>query len=112
SLHSSGIPAAGVRLSLAVSPSNPARLYAACEIFGGLPVYRATDGGQSWTDLDSIRNSPDQYLGSSGFWANTLAVLPGSPEVVVAGGVATIRSADGGATWTPFANTHADVHDL
>ena len=23
-----------------------------------------------------------------------------------------IRSADGGATWTPFANTHADVHDL
>ena len=111
-LRSSGIPAAGVRLSLAVSPSNPARLYAACEISGGSHVYRTTDGGQSWADLDSVRNSPDQYLGNSGFWANTLSVMPGSPEVIIAGGVATMRSTDGGATWTPFANTHADVHDL
>ena len=111
-LRSNGIPAGGVRLSLAISPSNPARLYAACEISGGSHIYRTTDGGQSWTDLDSIRNSPDPYLGNSGFWANTLAVLAGSPEVVVAGGVAAIRSTDGGATWTPLANTHADVHDL
>jgi len=111
-LRSNGIPVAGVRLSLAVSPSNPARLYAACEISGGSHIFRTMDGGQSWTDLDSVRSSPVQYLGGSGFWANTLAVVPGSPELVVAGGVATIRSTDGGATWTPFANTHADVHDL
>jgi hypothetical protein len=63
-LRSNGIPAAGVRLSLAVSPSNPARLYAACEISGGSHVYRTTDGGQSWTDLDSVRNSRINILGT------------------------------------------------
>jgi photosystem II stability/assembly factor-like uncharacterized protein len=47
-----------------------------------------------------------------GWWANAIAVLPGEPEVVVAGGVTAIRSADGGATWTRLPVTHADFHDF
>ncbi len=113
-LRSNGISAEGVRLALAMSPSTPQLLYAACEISGVSHVYKTTDGGQSWVDLDAVRNDPDhgRYLGDVGFWANTLTVTAGSPEVVVAGGLAVIRSADGGATWSAAAGTHADFHDL
>ena len=114
SLRSDGIPAAGVRLALAISPSTPQLLYAACEISGVSHVYKTTDGGQSWVDLDAVRNDPDRgrYLGDVGFWANALTVVAGTPEVVVAGGLSLIRSADGGASWSAAADTHVDLHDL
>ncbi len=112
--RSAGLPSTPVRLSLAMSPSNPQRLFAAAEISGTAHVYRTTDGGLTWQDLDAVRNDPDirRFMGTLGSWANAIVVLPGNPEVVVAGGVGAIRSADGGATWTAFPATHADFHDL
>ena len=112
--RSSGIASAGVRLSLAMSPSNPQLLYAADEIDEVAHVYRSADGGQSWLDLASVwKNAAVQhFMGGIGYWANTLVVLPGQPEVVIAGGVMAIRSVDGGATWSALPGTHADFHDL
>jgi photosystem II stability/assembly factor-like uncharacterized protein len=112
--RSSGLPSTKVRLSLALSPSNPQALYAAGEIAGVAHVYKSTDGGQSWLDLDAVWTNPNAqgYMGGLGSWANTLVVVAGDPEVVVAGGVVAIRSADGGATWSALPGTHADFHDL
>jgi photosystem II stability/assembly factor-like uncharacterized protein len=112
--RSSGLPSTKVRLSLAMSPSNPQVLYAAAEISGVAHIYKSTDGGQSWLDLDTVSTNPSAqgYMGGLGSWANALAVVAGNPEVVVAGGVVAIRSADGGATWGALPGTHADFHDL
>jgi photosystem II stability/assembly factor-like uncharacterized protein len=110
----SGISAAGVRVSLAMSPSDPHVLFAAAEISGTSHVYKSVDGGRSWADLDSVCSNSDaqHFMGTLGDYANTIVVLPGEPETVVAGGVAAIRSTNGGASWTPLPGTHADFHDL
>ncbi len=113
-LRSAGIPAAGVRLSLAISPSRPQTLYAECEISGIAHIYKSTDGAATWADLDSVRGDPrfQHFMGRLGGWANTIVVSPESPDLVIAGGVAAIRSEDGGASWSSVSPTHADFHDL
>src|SRR5262249_52755087 len=82
--QSSGIPAAGARLSLATSPSDPRVLFAAAEISGTSHVYKSSDGGRSWTDLVSVcmDSEVQHFMGTLGGYANAIVVLPGEPEVV------------------------------
>ncbi|MCB9357756.1 MAG: T9SS type A sorting domain-containing protein [Calditrichaeota bacterium] len=111
------------RLDVAISPSNPAVLYAGISqtitsgagLYG---VYRSTDYGASW----SLRAStPNMYSGQG--WYNLVCeVNPTNSNEVWSNGLDAYRSQDGGATWTrmtiwsyPESNSqyaHADHHAM
>jgi photosystem II stability/assembly factor-like uncharacterized protein len=114
------------RLSIAISPSNPVILYMATSLFDSNTsqeishIYKTSDGGERWADLPAVANNPSSairtYMGTQGWYDNTIVVSPTNPNVVIAGGVIYIRSRDGGATWErpPFrgSSVHVDAHDL
>ena len=130
---SSGIPASTQtaevnRMALAISPSNPSVLYLNSSTLDASTndevshIYKTTNGGDSWIDLSAIaansNRSISHFLGTQGWYDNTLVVSPTNENVVIAAGVGYIRSTDGGSSWqsAPFSSTstapHVDVHDL
>lgn len=131
-LVSSGIPTSGaVRLNIAVTPADPNYVYvlralASNNSYGGL--YRSTNSGVSFltmsTSPDVLANSCAGITGTNGqgWYDLACAVSPTNANEVVAGGVNTWRSMNGGSTWTNIgcwnssvANppyNHADIHEL
>ncbi len=108
------------RMSLAISRSNPAVLYAATAITprGSLTtshIYKTTDGGETWVDLAATSHHGD-YLGQQVERNNALAISPTNPDIVIAGGVDYTRTTDGGASWDrpSFAGDgmHVDAVDI
>ncbi len=82
-----GGPAGGDILSLAIDPETPSTLYA-----GGWGLFRSTDGGESWLELD-VAPAIFQFL--------ALAVDSQASATVYAGTtVGLFRSRDGGGSWT------------
>jgi photosystem II stability/assembly factor-like uncharacterized protein len=114
------------RLAIAISPSNPAILYMATSLFDintGQEIshiYKTSDGGETWADLPAVAGNSSAsirtYMGTQGWFDNTIVVSPTNPNVVIAGGVIYIRSTNGGMTWErpPFrgSSVHVDAHDL
>ena len=118
--------------SLAVAPSATSTIYAGGQVAGAAAVYRSTDFGATWsptatapTDTvvslevdpaDAARvlaATPDGVFlttNSGATWTNlyggnvrTVLRYPGSPDTLVAGGVAGVSiSTDGGGTWNPM----------
>jgi photosystem II stability/assembly factor-like uncharacterized protein len=102
---------------IVMDPRNPNRLYAAtwqrhrtaAAYMGGGPgtgIYKSTDGGDSWKELES--GLPSSNMGKIG-----LAISPQKPDIVYAaitldrttGGV--FKSEDRGASWEKMSNTVA-----
>ena len=85
--------------SLAVSGSEPDTVYA-----GTKPalVFVSRDGGDRWTELGAFRRIPVRRLWGSITYVKAIALSPSDPDVINVGieGVETVRSADGGKTWT------------
>lgn len=85
--------------SLAVSRSEPDTLYA-----GTKPalLFVSRDGGAHWTELDAFRRIPIRRFLGSITYVKAIAPSPSDPNVINVGieGVATVRSADGGKSWT------------
>jgi photosystem II stability/assembly factor-like uncharacterized protein len=85
--------------SLAVSRSEPGMVYA-----GTKParLFVSRDGGASWRELDGFRRIPVRRFFGSFTYVKAIAPSPTDPNVINVGieGVATVRSADGGKTWT------------
>ncbi len=87
--------------SLAISPADPATLYAGSgegffngDAVRGAGVFKTSNGGGSWAQLASTNNS-------NFFAVNDVAVSKGNPNRVYAGtGNGVWRSLDGGASWT------------
>ena len=113
------------RIGLAIAPSNTQILYAATSIYNAISgietshVYKSTDGGVSWSDTTLSSNastSISRYLGTQAWYDNTIVVSPSDANVVIAGGVNSVKTIDGGTTWTtpPFSPccVHVDWHDL
>ena len=86
--------------AIAIDPTNPAIIYACCNIFSQQPLSKTTDGGQSWISLNGggtrlvidPANPATLYGGSLG--------LVGSS---VGGGLS--RSIDGGQNWTTLTSS-------
>ena len=94
--------------AIAVSPAASASsttLYVSVGSGSGyVGMYKSTNGGASWTQLSLPAFTDQSYAYGSGtadqsWYDNVLAVQPGNPNVVVAGGITAIESTDGGATW-------------
>jgi photosystem II stability/assembly factor-like uncharacterized protein len=116
-----GLPAEGIgRTGIAVSPSQPRRVYAVVDClvpdpqaaaqpaaaapsgFGGPQgppgqggFFRSDDAGATWRKV-----SGDQALWGRGWYFEKLAVDPHDPDTVYVPNVAVNRTRDGGATWS------------
>lgn len=72
--------------------------------YGG--VYKSTDGGESWTRVNSLNPRPMYF--------SVIRVDPLDANHVYVGGIAVHRSIDSGKEFKPDAgkNVHADIHAL
>ncbi len=99
-----GLPADLVQINIAISASNPQRLYATLSTKQesgyasnkGLGVYRSDDAGMSW---QKITNDPRPAMKIGGGDLPVPVVDPQNPDVVYSTSIVTCRSTDGGKTW-------------
>lgn len=96
----------GRRTELAVTPADPSRLYAITTSGGLDGVYRSDDEGQSFYEtLDgetlNIMHWNPSGIGDGGqaWYDLAIASSPDDPDLLVAGGINTWLSRDGGYTW-------------
>lgn len=109
------------RMAIAIAPSNTQVLYAATSTLDfntgveSSRIYKTVNGGGSWTETNLGAAQTPNYLGTQGWYDNTIVVKPSDANTVIAGGVNYMRTADGGASWQrAFSNggVHVDAHDL
>jgi photosystem II stability/assembly factor-like uncharacterized protein len=95
-----GLPKDLSQINVAIAPSDPRRLYATIAIaFGPLAFYRSDDAGESWS------KTTDDPRPSGRIGGGDLAVPKvdsKNPDIVYCASTVTMRSTDGGKTWSGF----------
>jgi photosystem II stability/assembly factor-like uncharacterized protein len=95
-----GLPKDLSQINIAIAPSNPRRLYATIAISSGpLAFYRSDDAGESWS------KTTDDPRPSGRIGGGDLAVPrvdSKNADVVYCASTVTMRSEDGGKTWSGF----------
>jgi photosystem II stability/assembly factor-like uncharacterized protein len=102
-----GLPANIVQIYVAISASQPSRLYATIGTtdrgdYGsgaGLGVYRSDDAGENW---HRATTDPRPAFRIGGGDLPVPKVDPKNPDVVYSTSIVTMRSSDGGKTWMSF----------
>lgn len=99
------------RISIDISQSNPNVLYARyADANGSIQgVYRTTNGGDSWTQMNSSQ------LTNVGFhwWFRGIYVDPTDENTIYNVDFVVQKSTDGGANWSSaFPNVHVDQHAM
>ncbi len=110
-----GLPSGRGRISLAIAPSLPDRLYAlvtlpATSTGGGAStdnLYRSDNGGATWTPTN-----PGSFQATYGWYLSIVLVEPADPDTFYAGGLTMLRGTAGGATYTDITPPHVDMHAL
>ena len=105
-----GLPDEKGKMAVAVSRSNPDKVYALVESDsdkekGGLFV--SPDGGKNWS-----RVSKDHRLIQRAWYYTEVFVDPNDEHTVYVLSAPALRSIDGGKTWETLSGTHGDYHDL
>jgi photosystem II stability/assembly factor-like uncharacterized protein len=86
------------RIGVAVSTSQPNRLYATIEAKKGRAgIYRSDDAGESWTKVND-----DHRIGGRGPGAMGIAVAPDNPDIVYIANTSSWKSTDGAKTFVGF----------
>ncbi len=96
------------RISIDISQSNPDVLYAFyTDKIGNVEgTYRTDNGGDSWTQVNSINNGTSYH-----WWFGGIFVDPTDENVIYNSGFVMEKSIDGGNTWSStFSNVHVDQH--
>lgn len=102
-----GLPKNIVQVNVAVSPSEPSRVYISIGTtdrgsYGsgaGLGVYRSDDSGENWYHATG---DPRPAMRIGGGDLSVLRVDPKNPDVIYSASIVTQKSTDGGKTWTSF----------
>ncbi len=95
-----GLPKDLSQIYVAIAPSDPRRLYATLSTASGkLNVYRSDDAGDSWTQAT---NDPRPSGRIGGGDLPIPKVDPKNPDLLYVASTVTMRSTDGGKTWSGF----------
>jgi photosystem II stability/assembly factor-like uncharacterized protein len=95
-----GLPKDLSQIYVAIAPSDPRRLYATLATAAGkLNVYRSDDGGDNWTQAT---NDPRPSGRIGGGDLPIPKVDPKNPDLLYVASTVTMRSSDGGKTWSGF----------
>lgn len=95
---SSGLPKGIIQVDVAIAASQPSRLYASVATSEpSVGIYRSDDAGENWT---RISTDPRPALRIGGGDLPVPRVDPKNPDVVYSASIVTMRSTDGGKTWT------------
>ncbi len=105
-----GLPEEMGKMSIAVSRSNPEKVYALIESdtdkeAGGLFI--STNAGKKWS-----RVTNDHRLVQRAWYYIELFIDPKNEETIYVLSAPALRSKDGGKTWENLSGTHGDFHDL
>jgi photosystem II stability/assembly factor-like uncharacterized protein len=85
------------RMGIAVSVSQPNRLYVDVEAKRKAGIYRSDDTGETWKVVNS-----DRRIGGRGPGAMGIAVAPDNPDVVYVANTSSWKSTDGAKTFVGF----------
>jgi photosystem II stability/assembly factor-like uncharacterized protein len=97
---SNGLPKDLAQIYVAIAPSNPRRIYATLATAGGkLNVYRSDDAGESWAQ---VTNDPRPSGRIGGGDLPIPRVDPKDPDIVYVASTVSMRSTDGGKSWSSF----------
>jgi photosystem II stability/assembly factor-like uncharacterized protein len=95
-----GLPKNLAQIYVAIAPSEPKRLYATVGMSSGkLGTYRSDDAGESWTEITTDPR-PSGRIGGGDLAVPK--VDPQNPDIVYSASTVTMRSIDGGKTWSGF----------
>ncbi|MGA9529732.1 MAG: glycoside hydrolase [Terriglobales bacterium] len=95
-----GLPKDLSQIYVAIAPSDSRRLYATVgSASGGLGVYRSDDGGENWSQITTDPR-PSGRIGGGDL--PIPRVDPKNPDLVYVASTVTMRSTDGGKTWSGF----------
>jgi photosystem II stability/assembly factor-like uncharacterized protein len=105
-----GLPEQVGHVGIALSASNPSRVYALVDsnaAHGG--VYRSDDAGATWTRTDG-----EQRIWQRGWYFGGITVDPKNPDTVYVMNTSTYRSTDGGKTFAAIKGAPGgdDYHTL
>jgi photosystem II stability/assembly factor-like uncharacterized protein len=100
-----GLPNNITQVNIAIAASETIRLYATVATtdrgdYGsgaGLGVYRSDDAGDKWY---AVTSDPRPAMRIGGGDLSILRVDPKNPDVLYSASIVTVRSTDGGKTWT------------
>ncbi|HLQ76828.1 MAG TPA: glycoside hydrolase [Terriglobia bacterium] len=97
---SNGLPKDLSQIYVAIAPSQPGRLYATLGTSAGkLAVYRSDDAGENWTPATDDPRPAGRIGGGD---LPIPRVDPKNPDIVYVASTVTMRSSDGGKTWSSF----------
>jgi photosystem II stability/assembly factor-like uncharacterized protein len=92
------MPKGIIQVDVAIAASQPSRLYASVATNEpSVGIYRSDDAGENWT---RITTDPRPALRIGGGDLPVPRVDPKNPDVVYSASIVTMRSTDGGKTWT------------
>jgi photosystem II stability/assembly factor-like uncharacterized protein len=105
-----GLPEEMGKMSIAVSRSNPEKVYALIESdsdkeAGGLFV--SSNAGKKWSRITN-----DHRLIQRAWYYIELFIDPKNENTIYVLSASALRSTDGGKTWETLSGTHGDFHDL
>ena len=93
-------------VAVAVSPSNPDKIYSLIENKDG-GMFMSADGGETWK-----LTSSDNNIRQRAWYYTKVFVDPKNENIVYAPNVNFMRSIDGGKTFQSLNTPHGDHHDL
>ena len=105
-----GLPTEMGKMAIAVSRSNPERVYALIESDSAKDargLYVSDNAGKKWRQVSS-----DPRLVQRAWYYIELFVDPKNDQTIYVLSAPALRSDDGGKTWATLSGTHGDYHDL